>query len=840
MPEFPHLSLPTRVGGQYNSPYGRGKRPVVVEKSQTTLDNLNNRTQHGNRIRRNAETVIENWSNMLSERPVDSPRLPDSIPLFLHVDPKVFSSDELSSFGIDVVSEKEDGFIIGASHDLELGKLKEKITKFIENRTKSGKPSQLWEINEGTQWRVDEILSPRLFQRWNSIQDAEILTVEISVACFVKVGEYPSKGTKTEEQFNQAILNWERRKRDADIVRGELELQRESDVQGFLDVYAGELLDSIDFNDSWTYLITISGKGLKDLVYNYPYLFEVTLPEDLEALDSQDLMDENVFDVQILKPDANAPKVCIIDSGVQSSHPLLENAIDEANSRSYLPDNNVTADQVPSGGHGTRVAGVALYFNNIQRTGDFKPILTIQNARILDESNSLPDNLSVPVLMGEIVTDYSVTGTRIYNLSVNERIPCATIHMSTWAAKIDQLILDHDILFVISAGNIHSQTISQFIESGTEYPDYLFQDISRIANPAQSSFGITVGSICEGQYQDRDRRSFGSEGEISAFSRSGLGMWGSIKPDVVEYGGDFVRERQGQVVLITNRPECCPELVCSTFDGNASLANRDMVGTSFSAPRVSHIIAAIQSNLPDYSTLLYKTLLIQSARWPEVYQSHTNPLNVIKHIGFGVPDLGRATSNSDYRITLVYEGNISPKKADVFNIKIPQEIRRVGDEYDILVEITVSFRARPRRTRRYSYSYLSSYLQWESSQFGESFDMFRNRVIQSTESDIELEEADQVGLGSFPWTIQTRRNSGIHDIKLNDSSTQKDWAIIKSHQLTNDFGIGVIGRNGWEKDLNTEIPYAIAVSFESVNRDIEIYDRIRVENQIEIEQEIRV
>ncbi|MEQ9219296.1 MAG: S8 family peptidase [Cyclobacteriaceae bacterium] len=840
MPDFPHLSLPVRVDGQYNSPYGPGKRSVRVEKSQTTIDNLNNRTQHGNQIRSSADTVIENWSNMLNERPIDSPELPDSIPLFLHVDPKVFSSDELSSFGIDVVSEKEDGFIIGASQDLELGKLKEKISKFIENRTNSGKPSQLWEINEGTQWRVDEILSTRLFQRWNSIQDTEILTVEISVACFVKVGEYPSKGTKTEEQFNRAVLSWERRKREADIARGELELQRESDVQGFLDVYSGELLDSIDFNDSWTYLITISGKGLKDLVYNYPYLFEVTLPEDLEEFDSTDSIDENAFDLEVLPPDSNAPKVCIIDSGIQENHPLLENAIDTANSRSYLPDNQVTADQVPGGGHGTRVAGTVLYFNNIPRTGDFQPILTIQNARILNESNDLPDNLSAPVLMEEIVNDYLSSGTRIYNLSVNEKNPCATIHMSTWAAKIDQLILDRDVLFIISAGNLFRQTISQAIQSGIEYPDYLLQEFSRIANPSQSSFGITVGSICEGQFQDIDRESFGTEGEISAFSRSGLGMWGAIKPDVVEYGGDLVRERTGQVVLISGRPECSPELVTSTYDRNRSLTNRDAVGTSYSAPKVSHVMAAIQGNLPDYSTLLYKALLIQSARWPEVYWSHANPLNVLRHIGFGVPNIDKATNNSDYRITLVYEGNISPKKADVFNIKIPEEIRRIGDEYDILIEVTVSFRAKPRRTRRYSYSYLSSYLQWESSQFGETFEMFRNRMIQSTGNDVRLEEMDQSGLESFPWTIQARRNSGISDVKLNDSSTQKDWAIIKSHQLSDDFGIGVIGRKGWEKDLNAEIPYAIVVSFESVNRDIEIYERIRIENEIEITQEVRV
>lgn len=841
MPEFPHLSLPVRVDGLYNSPYGPGKRSVRVDKSRDTLDNLQNRPEHGQKIRQSTNTVIENWSNMLNDRPDDSPELPDSIPLFLHVDPKVFLSDDLSSFGIDVVSEKEDGFIIGASHDLELGKVKEKINEFIENRAKSGKPAQLWEINEGTQWRVDEILSPQLFQKWHSIRDAEILTVEVSVACYIKIGDYPSKGSKSVEQLNRAITNWERRRRVAEIERGELELQRESEIQRFLDVYSGELLDSIDFNDSWTYLIKISGKGLKDLVFNYPYLFEVTIPEVLESFENTLTEGSSEFNVEFSPPDQNAPRVCVIDSGIQENHMLLEFAVDPTTSRSYIPNNLITADQVPGGGHGTRVAGAILYFDNIPRNGEYKAILTLQNARILNESNQLPEELYAPTLMESIVNDYLATNTRIYNLSVNESVPCATIHMSSWAAKIDQLCLDEDVLFIISAGNIYTEAISLALQHGKVYPDYLLEDTCRIANPAQSSFGITVGSICRDKYEDIDRESFGRNGEVSSYSRSGLGMWGGIKPDVVEYAGDFIKEKSGPNFLLSNNRECSPELVTSTYGENSTLISRDRVGTSFSTPRISHIIAAIQANLPEYRTLLYKALLIQSARWPGIYNSYANKLNVLRHIGYGVPDLNRATENSNYRITLVFESNLSPKRADVFNIKIPEEIRRIGDEFDILVEVTISFRAKPRRTRRYSYSYLSSYLQWDSSQFGEPFSSFRDRMIKSTEENtLDSESSIQNNLESIPWTIQSRINSGIRDVKLNYSSTQKDWAIIKSHQLTDDFGVGIVGRSGWEKDLNDEIPYAIVVSFEAINKDIEIYERIRVENEIQITQEVRV
>jgi len=114
-------------------------------------------------------------------------------------------------------------------------------------------------------------------------------------------------------------------------------------------------------------------------------------------------------------------------------------------------------------------------------------------------------------------------------------------------------------------------------------------------------------------------------------------------------------------------------------------------------------------------------------------------------------------------------------------------------------------------------------------------------MIQVTGDDGDINtESDQTTFERIPWTIQSRSNLGIQGLKLDYSSTQKDWATIKSYKLTDDFGIGVIAKPGWEKDLNTEIPYAIAVSFESVNRDIEIYERIRIANQIEIVQEIQV
>jgi hypothetical protein len=80
----------------------------------------------------------------------------------------------------------------------------------------------------------------------------------------------------------------------------------------------------------------------------------------------------------------------------------------------------------------------------------------------------------------------------------------------------------------------------------------------------------------------------------------------------------------------------------------------------------------------------------------------------------------------------------------------------------------------------------------------------------------------------------------VKGLRRQDSSLQKDWLVAKSYNLPEEFSIAVIGHKGWEKDITDEVPYSIAVSFEVLNAEIDVYNLIRIENEIEIEQQIRI
>ncbi|MEX2596401.1 MAG: S8 family peptidase [Salibacteraceae bacterium] len=844
---FEHLPFKLTIQGDYRSPYGKDGRRVIIPKGIRTVQNEENRAQHGGFLSQRVSQLKDDWSSEIANRiETGMPDIPDAIPLFLQIDPNVFQPEQLRGFGIEIISEEEDGFLIGASADIELKTLQEKIQKFINEQGQKN-TAQLWDIVTGKNWRIDRILSKPLLKKWDSIEDSELITLDVAIACFIHISDFPpEKEGESEKKRLNRIKKWEAKKREADILWDETAMKRQNEIENFVLAYNGIPPSGyVNSADSFSCRLSISGKGLKDFVLNYPYVFEVDEYDDLKQELSEGELNDDGFELEIQEPDEDAATVCVIDSGIQENHRLIAPSIKSAHSLSYVPvEATVTSDQVLRGGHGTRVSGAVLYPKEIPDQGTVRLAAWIQNARVLDSENKLDRKLFPAELVKEIVQDFHETyGTRIFNMSIASKKGYRQPHMSKWAESIDRRTWENDVLFILAAGNIESLRskvgmppgIIDYLESGKNYPEYLLEYPSRIADPAHSQLSLSVGSICHDEFEDDDVCSFGKNGFPSSFSRTGLGIWGTIKPEVVEFGGDWIYEKADYRNL-SQRPNTSIDLVRSTLHGGPSKA-KDGIGTSFAAPKVASIAAELQRLFPEESTLLYKTLIIQSARWPDrIFKDNVPRLNFLRLYGYGLPNLERATGNNDWRVTLVNSGSLAPKKADIYEVQIPKSLRRQGDRFDILIEVTLVFKAEPRRTRAGFRSYMSGWLDWHSSKLGEGHDVFRERMLDeiSLDSEFETNEEATSDTQSIPWVIQQRKNSGIPEVRLNHSASQKDWAILKSHALSESFCLAVVGHKGWDKDLRNEIPYSIAVSFEALNLDIEIYEEIRIHNEVEV------
>lgn len=862
---FEYLPLVLRDTGPARFP-----RPNFTESPKTQLNRVN-RGAHGHALQATAASVSTAWKRRREQREEDGlPEAGAGIPLLLKIDPTLDIDALRATFEFEIVSEEEDGFVIVASEDLSLAHFQQKLSDFVASVEGSSSVAKILDLRgDLTQdERLRRILSEALYLEWPEIPDDADYICDVSIACVGNwdIPKRPSRNPRWKaETWAKKENEWSQKRLSAYEKWDQLKDERLSTVEEIIHHYRGEILLNIDdeavdapsFPDSFTLRLRLPGKGLKDVVLNYPYVFEVVEPDTIE-LPQQAARDLRMIRtrLELVPPADDAPAVCIIDSGIQEEHPLLEQGIDRATSHCFLPGVAATnvMDEVRPGGHGTRVAGAVLHEEEIPKVGRVELEAWVQNARILDHNCDLPKELLPAAVLREVVRRYHEgrKRTRIFNHSINADAPSRTVHMSSWAAEIDRLSNELDVLIIQSAGNLKSSRpaprvgVQELLANGHAYPDYLAQPACRVANPAQSLQALTVGSVAYDAFEQDGWRSFASErGHPSAFSRSGPGIWDTIKPDVVEFGGDCLRTSGDTPSVSTPtfaRP-CYPELVRSTLHGPGPVCDRDEVGTSFAAPKVTRIATRLQATLPDEPCLLYRALIAQSARWPEWAAALTpeEKTKLLRRIGYGVPDMERATSNSDYRATFVSHGEkgISPGECHVFQIPIPIELRRPGDDYEILVEATLSYVAEPRRTRRNPRGYLAAWVDWISNRKGEPLDVFLTRALKGED------EPQHEGI-SFGWTIESNTNWGrLPGVRRNIGTLQKDWAIVKSNALPEDLCLAVRGHKGWSKDPEAAARYSLAVSFEILGHEVPIYVPLRtavldLQTEVEAETEMEI
>lgn len=883
---FEHLPLLLRYEGKARLRGGGDPSP------QTLANKGAQRQAHSVALDTAAQALSANWQARKAERQATGQSLPDipaGIPILLQIDTGLDLDVLRAKFQFEIVAEQEEGYVIVASEDIQLAAFRAMVQDFAVTAYGSATIAHVHTLLDETE-RLGRILSEHLMASWGNIDDEQLYIVDIGIACAgsQEIPTRPSRGkSATDAQWAAKESEWSEKRASAYNEWDDIKMERETSIQRFTEFYQAEILhltDSADFDagvlpDSFTVRLKISGKGLKDLVLNHPYIFEVVEPEDIKLPQNEGQQGaQAVPAVSPVAPYADAPAVCVIDSGIQEAHALLQPGIDQATSHCFLPGEAATAiaDEVVSGGHGTRVAGAVLYGEDVPAGGAPQLPFWIQNARVLDAKNAMPVELFPPEALRKAVERFNdgPRQTRIFNHSINARSYCRTRYMSSWAAEIDQLCNERDVLIVQSAGNLPLQGtppflgIADHLNAGREYPAYLEENSARIANPGQSLQALTVGSIAYDAAELGAWRTFATQAAgPSAFSRSGPGIWNVVKPEVVEYGGDAVRTdnvppdiQAGGVV-----PMACPNLVRSTLHGPGPAADRDTAGTSYATPKVARIAAQVQRVLPAQPALLYRALVVQSAQWPEWAEDLLSRLrnpppgmttaekqallavasSAFRCLGFGVPDEARATMNTDHRTTFITSGDteIHAGECQVYQVPIPAELRQQADEFDIRIDVTLSYVAQPRRTRRNLRRYLSTWVDWTASKLGEGLHDFRVRAMK----DALHGEAPLPG-STLPWVLHDKPQHGlIRDFKRNSGTVQKDWAVVRSNSLPDHFCIAVVGHQGWSHDPDSTARYALAVSFEILGGEITIYDPLRAaiaelqaQTEVEIEAEVEV
>lgn len=287
-----------------------------------------------------------------------------------------------------------------------------------------------------------------------------------------------------------------------------------------------------------------------DLILNHRDVRTVDLPPRV-GLDVNLLTaDINQFP-EIAPPPQDAPRICVLDSGITAGHPLLGAAVGDA--QGYVVPGRDAADN-PVNGHGTFVAGIALYGDvaaNIT-AGQFIPDLQLFSGRVFADDDA-DQTKFVEKSVDEAVHYFQSTyQCRVFNLSYGDRNKVYDgKHIRGLAYVLDKLTRELGVLFVVPTGNL---TLAELPANPVaDYPAYLLTRASRLIDPATALNALTVGGLATLDTTFDARRNehtfedlpIAQQDQPSPITRSGFSVGAAIKPDLVAAAGNvaFVPSR---------------------------------------------------------------------------------------------------------------------------------------------------------------------------------------------------------------------------------------------------------------------------------------------------------
>lgn len=198
--------------------------------------------------------------------------------------------------------------------------------------------------------------------------------------------------------------------------------------------------------------------------------------------------------------DSNAPLAAVLDSGIFTGNPLLNDII--VAEEEFDHTENTTNDL---NGHGTGVAGIVAYgdFDSGIKSKIFKPLVRLCNGKIMHDEKGNPtfptDKRPEQIIKEAIEYFYQKYECRVFNLSVGDvdHLYCGGRQFA-WAEMLDQISKSLDVVIVVSAGNVSYPELAEFTSRDDlleKCRDQLFYPEHRLIDPATSALSVTVGSI---------------------------------------------------------------------------------------------------------------------------------------------------------------------------------------------------------------------------------------------------------------------------------------------------------------------------------------------------------
>ena len=614
----------------------------------------------------------------------------------------------------------------------------------------------------------------------------------------------------------------------------------------------------IVFPERLVRLVKANHNQLMQLISRCNYMAEIRrAPEPTSFFDELNGREQSEWVSDLLSRTTYHPTtstVCILDTGVTSSHPLLTPAIKD----DHLHAVETAWGKNDHDGHGTGMAGIALFpqLKESLISADPQNIYhQIESVKILPPRGENP-----PDLYGA-VTERAVALAEIANPTADRSI-CMAVTSSeyntndgsptSWSAAVDNITSGADggnekRLFFISAGNVNPSELSEL-----NYPDA--NTLHGVENPGQSWNAITVGAFTKDIQIESDQfngfTAVADNGQISPYSATSV-TWKRkwpVKPEILLDGGNVATNGQDFTE--------CPDLSLLTTSHRPLIRPFSTLwGTSSATAQASHMAAQIYTEYPGVWPETVRALMIHSARWtPQMEAQFKNDdlktggrKNLLRTCGYGIPDLSKAIQCMNNSVNLVIQGEIQPfektssgpkmKEMHLHKLPWPSDVLRSLGEVEVEMRVTLSYFIEPgpgEKGWQDRYRYPSCGLRFDVINTDEGTEDFKKRINVMMRGEDRKDKGEGTS-GSSRWYL----GSDNRDV----GSIHSDFIRANAVDLCNANYIGVYPVIGWWRErshlgkCNSQMRYSLVVSLSTPSTNIDLYTPIisQIRNVVQVD-----
>lgn len=562
----------------------------------------------------------------------------------------------------------------------------------------------------------------------------------------------------------------------------------------------------------------------------------------MTAAEQQEWADELLQRVQMSEGDV--PCICLLDTGVNRGHPLLAPLIDAADLHTVEPAWGVD----DTANHGTGLAGLAGYGDLTDALASDGPIeipYRLESVKLVpQDGGNNGDARHHAYLFTEGVARPEVAApdrARVFTSAVSASDYRDRGRPSSWSSAVDKLAADTDgagqypRLFVLSAGNIRD------LNAWAAYPASLSTNL--VHDPGQAWNAITVGAFThktdtEGHASLQAIATEGGPSPFTTTSRAWDGAW-PLKPDVMFEGGNAAKNDFGAVGM------ACLNLL-TTHNEPVDYLFTTTNATSAASALCARMAAQIMAAYPHLRPETVRALIVHSAEWTEAMRAmylpagHTASKNdyvhLIRHCGWGVPDLEQALWSAGNSLTLVVEDVVHPyakvkdkgvitRDMNLHTLPWPREELEALQNTQVELRVTLSYFIEPNPSARGSTSkfyYPSHRLRFDVQRpLDGSTNDFVARVNAAAQRE---DEGDPVNPTDPNWYLgeRQRHRGSLH---------QDVWTGTAAELASRGF-VAVYPSAGWWRTRPTleryDLParYSLVVSIRTQQTEVDLYSVI--------------